>query len=489
MKLLSCTLSRIELLLVVFYGWMAAVNPVFAQTWTQTSAPSNNWVSVAASADGTKLVAAAGQIVINGYGSVLPGSIYLPQFRLTWNATPAPVTNWISVDCSGDGTILIAACLNAAQTGGAVYLSTNSGAAWTQAKPTGSSAWNYAVVSASGNMLVVGNPQSPAVYYSTNSGGSWQSGLNFSLSPILLTISADGSRLVGPFLGAVPAGSGNMMTITNPPTAGGSWNWTQLTNAPYEPWSAIASSANSSQLIASVSGSSTTNCIYISTNSGFNWEAAKTPTNQDWDAVASSADGSSLLAVFAKIFSSSYSPIFLSTNGGSTWMTNTLPGAFYVESHVFFSSVAMSADSGLMVASIYGGGIWTARSTLPPRLNAISTGNNLALSWTVPSTNFVLQEISDLTTGNWWVITNAPVLNLTNLQNQISLAPTISPRFLSSEHSPDKHKLEGDAAARSSVAVCQDAKTVRPTGARRVFGVNSTPWQFPVPLKSRLEKY
>jgi hypothetical protein len=45
-------------------------------------------------------------------------------------------------------------------------------------------------------------------------------------------------------------------------------------------------------------------------------------------------------------------------------------------------------------------------------------------SWTVPSTNFELQQNLDLSTANWTALTNVPVLNLTNLQEQVSLPAT-----------------------------------------------------------------
>jgi len=51
----------------------------------------------------------------------------------------------------------------------------------------------------------------------------------------------------------------------------------------------------------------------------------------------------------------------------------------------------------------------------------------VTLAWTVPSTNFGLQQSADLT--SWADVTNPPVLNLTNLQNQVTLAPSNSSRF------------------------------------------------------------
>jgi hypothetical protein len=70
----------------------------FAQTWTQTSAPSNLWSCVASSADGTKLIA-----------SVIGGGIWLSQDSgATWRKTSAPEIGWGRVACSADGNILFA---------------------------------------------------------------------------------------------------------------------------------------------------------------------------------------------------------------------------------------------------------------------------------------------------------------------------------------------------------------------------------------------
>ena len=46
-------------------------------------------------------------------------------------------------------------------------------------------------------------------------------------------------------------------------------------------------------------------------------------------------------------------------------------------------------------------------------------GSNATLSWTLPTTNFVLQQSADLVA--WVNVTNAPVLNLSNLQNRVTL--------------------------------------------------------------------
>jgi hypothetical protein len=49
--------------------------------------------------------------------------------------------------------------------------------------------------------------------------------------------------------------------------------------------------------------------------------------------------------------------------------------------------------------------------------------NSSAISWIVPSTDFVLQQNPGLTTSNWMDVTNPPALNFTNLQNEVTLLP------------------------------------------------------------------
>jgi hypothetical protein len=73
------------------------------------------------------------------------------------------------------------------------------------------------------------------------------------------------------------------------------------------------------------------------------------------------------------------------------------------------------------------GGIYTWQTTPAPQLNLAASSTNLFLSWIVPSTNFVLQQSPDLI--SWEDVTNTTTLNLTNLQNQITLLPANSSFF------------------------------------------------------------
>ena len=62
-----------------------------------------------------------------------------------------------------------------------------------------------------------------------------------------------------------------------------------------------------------------------------------------------------------------------------------------------------------------------------PQLNLASSGNHLTASWVIPSTNFVMQRSSDF--SSWTDVTNLPVLNLTNLEEEVVLSPTNSSGF------------------------------------------------------------
>lgn len=184
--------------------------------------------------------------------------------------------------------------------------------------------------------------------------------------------------------------------------------WKQ-TSAPINNWTSVASSADGFKLVAAASPGG----IYTSPDSGNTWSQTSVPANYVYF-VASSADGCKLVAV-------AYGGILISTNSVNTWsiQTNIIQNAW--------SSVASSADGSKLVAVSpnFGvgsnGEIWTLQTTATPVLNITAANTNLALSWIIPSTNFVLRQCTDLAAGDWSVVTNLPVLNLTNLQNQVTL--------------------------------------------------------------------
>ncbi|MGO9704396.1 MAG: WD40/YVTN/BNR-like repeat-containing protein [Limisphaerales bacterium] len=394
MKIQSHTRHRTELLLMTFCGLIAAGNSAFAQTWTQTSAPTNYWTSVASSADGTKLVAAAKNDGI--WVSTNSGD--------TWIQTSAPnYQDGYSIASSFDGTKLVAG----AHAGG-IYISTNSGQTWVSNNLPNQD-W-YSVASSADGSKLAALIANGVVFTSTDSGNTWVSSTNM---PLLRSVasSADGTKLVAAGLEIyISTNSGSSWTQTNSLSGGIS----------------VASSANGTCLVAAAG-----QWIFISTNSGMTWMQTSAPET-NWNAVASSADGSRLVAVAGGSKNPEIpvlnGPIYTSTNSGMTWVSNSVPVQYW-------TSVASSADGCKLVAvnagmwNIAGGAIWISQTTPVPAVNITTTNSNLMLSWIIPSTNFVLQQNLDLTTTNWETLTDTPALNLTNLQNEVMLSPSNSSGF------------------------------------------------------------
>jgi photosystem II stability/assembly factor-like uncharacterized protein len=371
---------------------------VFAQIWTQTSAPITNWTAVASSADGSRLAAAAnGDVVlIGGMYSTLPGPVYIStNSGVTWfESTNAPNAVWSSVVFCADGSKLTAAVA-----GGWIYQSPDAGLTWT---PTGapSNYWVSVTSSADGNRLAAlarAFPP-PDFYISSDAGNTW----NTNASPYdrwtALASSADGNILVA---------SGAIGTLLSSTNRGSSWT-TNIINT--TSFSSVASSADGGRLLAAG------NKPYLSTNHGLAWLQISAP---DVYRIASSADGRTVVAA-------AYAgPIYVSTDFGASWTTNVPPGSNY------WTATACSADGSKRVAVAKanggGGGIWISQTTPTPQINLAPTNGHLAFSWIIPSTNFVLQESEDLT--YWMEVTNEPVLNLTNLLEEVTLPVTSGNAF------------------------------------------------------------
>jgi hypothetical protein len=75
---------------------------------------------------------------------------------------------------------------------------------------------------------------------------------------------------------------------------------------------------------------------------------------------------------------------------------------------------------------------YLSQTTPSPKLNLSASDNNATVSWIIPSLNFTLQQSSNLT--SWTDVTNQPVLNLTNLQNQVVLPPPNGNSFFRLTH-------------------------------------------------------
>jgi hypothetical protein len=352
-------------------------------------------------------------------------------FAQTWGQTEAPA-DMSSIACSADGSKLVAAGCSS------VYISTNSGINWVQT--TSASPMFYVASSADGTKLAaIGS----VLCTSSDSGKTWtvQSNAQKVYNWSAIASSADGSKL------AASDCNGFIYTSTN---SGTTW---VTNNVPQLNWHSIASSADGSRLVAVVSQSGS-GTIYVSTNSGAAWVQTASP-GADWDAVASSADGKNLIA--AAYLGNVYS----STNGGTSWISNSLPTAewYSVASSADGNALVAATDRGMLYASTNSGAVWMSTNSLYPYFgSALSAdGNKLmtmganslytlqyssapqlkfrvsngyfALSWPVPSTKYAVQQNLDLTTTNWVMLTNVPVLNLSNLQHEVIMSPVGSGGF------------------------------------------------------------
>lgn len=371
-----------------------------------------------------------------------------------WMVTPAPSANWVSLACSADGNQL------AALVGGgeAVYLSTNAGANWTLSSPPNGGALGSGIAcSADGHILYfAGTGQ---IYSSTNSGATWNPTLSPFANWVSVACSADGSQVAG----ASALRRGSPSGIITSPDRGASWSstTTPATDAwiavaasadgsklvgvdatataistsdnrgiswsthspPVQAFTALASSADGSLLVATSQGTSLAGGpIFISTNSGLNWVQSSAPLT-NWASVACSADGRTILGAAGG--PGGLGRLFLSTDSGATWsLTNSLLA--------HWSAVAVSADGSKLAAAENGGHIHTLQlspPTMAPSMTIRPAGTNSLISWLVPALDFTLQQNIDPTSTNWVDVGVTPVLNLTDLHNEMKVPSTLGNVF------------------------------------------------------------
>jgi hypothetical protein len=218
----SCIASSTDgnKLAVVAFGIYTSTNS--GLTWTQTSAPATNLLSIASSADGTKLAASgSGDWNYTTHRSGPGIGIYTStNSGLTWNRTSAPLTNWTGIASSADGTKLAAVwdSYNGSSWSGGIYLSTNSGGTWTQASVP-SSNWNCIASSADGTKLAAGADPG-TTYISTDSGVTWIQTSAYFSEWDSIAFSADGTKLAATEYYAIWTAQAAIQSTTTPGTGG-----------------------------------------------------------------------------------------------------------------------------------------------------------------------------------------------------------------------------------------------------------------------------
>jgi hypothetical protein len=230
----------------------------------------------------------------------------------------------------------------------------------------------------------------------------------------------------------IPEVAGGIYTSTD---TGATWALSSA-SPPNTGWSSVASSADGMKLVAAgeifLSGPTDGyGAIYTSTNSGLTWTMTTAP-HFPWAALASSADGSEFVAA------SGAGLIVFSVDSGATWTSADAPAKAW-------TAITSSGDGSKLVAASdyldFGGGsvdgnICTLQFPLPPlapppspKLSMGALGQNVGVSWLVPSSGYVLQQNPDLNTTNWIDVQVSPTLNSTNLHYDVTVSPSASHEF------------------------------------------------------------
>jgi hypothetical protein len=340
------------------------------------------------------------------------------NFGATWTLTSAPSNNWSSVASSFDGKILVAAN-GAYNQASSIFTSTNYGVTWTQQTNLPSinnfGAW-VASSSEGSNLIAVQNH----IYTSADCGRTWIQHTNPSSSAINwigVASSSDCSKLL-----AVDHLAGNNLGYIYTSSDYGS-TWTLRSNyvgGKPEGWQSVASSSDGSTLMA-VANDSYGGFMIVSTNNGTSWAQCafgllKLPDN--WMSVASSSDGSTLVAA-------SFHLIYISRDYGVTWIQQVnAPQAIW-------SSVAISSDGNRLVAVQTGGYIYTAcyvgQFSYSGNIINGSYGFNLQFKGT-PNVSYILESANSLKAPIIWqpISTNVADINgnWTFIDTDVAAIPT-----------------------------------------------------------------
>jgi len=180
-------------------------------------------------------------------------------------------------------------------------------------------------------------------------------------------------------------------------------------NAPNKNWTGLASSEDGRQLVAVAYGGG----IYISKNFGVSWSHTRAP-NDGWAAVASTANGHGLIAVAGS------GTICTSMNGGASWTVNNSFNADWQWDSVFASSdgkivAAVDYWDTLVYISTNFGRTWTSNS-IANLDNYQSFGFSRSITGSADGTKLVVATLggtifTSTNSGVDWIATSAPIGN------------------------------------------------------------------------------
>lgn len=300
--------------------------------------------------------------------------------------TSASGLYWNGIATSSDGTHMAATVNN-----GDIWLSTDSGAHWTDNTASGTRDWSGIASSANGAKLAA-TTASGDVWTSTNSGASWTDHTTGGSSFIAITSSADGTNL------AAIGSEGDIYTSTD---SGSTWvsNSNGASGNSQQYWMGIASSSDGLKLeavgIDQGCGCGPYTISLASTDAGANWADVTTQYGDTgmpgFDSIASSSDGTHLAVTDG-------ASVYTSVDSGLTWKNATQGSA---AANHNFSTIVSSGDGTKLAASVSGNGVWTSSDSGATWTNSFpSTQSWSAMAYSTDGTTLAATTIgSDIWTS------------------------------------------------------------------------------------------
>jgi hypothetical protein len=330
-----------------------------------------------------------------GSAVILAGPAFADIY--TWNnMTTIPAGQYWSAAVSNDGSTIVGSGRNSY-----IYRSSDAGATWTQAAGTAVGSYFFAMSSDGTKIIAVGN-EGGSNYTSTNSGVTWVSRTLGVVPQGRPCMTEDGQNMMAMTWGGIPrlstdggatwanapgltsaywvgcafsfdgtvryALQSSSSTFKRSVDSGATWLTTTL---PSTSWSDIGISRDGSVVYVN-----STTRIYKSVDYGqtFTW-VNQTTTMASVNYIAVSGDGSRIIAFE---FGGS---IRISSDGGSTWTSETSPGT----NNWYAGDI--SDDGAKIVAPVANNGfyIWKNGFTLASRIS-LTSGSNTVITYRAQNT-------------------------------------------------------------------------------------------------------
>jgi hypothetical protein len=271
---IACSANGADVLDAIWYG-RVYLSHDYGLSWAATG-PISNASDLAMSADGRKLVIAAGSLYQSNNGGV------------TWtqnrfNGLSGEIPSCSSVKSSADGSILMG--LSQFE----IVVSTNSGATWSWSLPF----YFSGVIAMSGDgKVMVAMSYEGDIRISRDFGATWTNTAAPQIEWSTVTVSGDGSTIIA--AASIWDFSGtNTVADTLYTSSDGGETWNPIATLPIG-WGSIVCSADGSTIVAEPVYNWVAP-IYVSHDGGNSW-TAQNISRPGWYAVACSSDGGIMYA-------------------------------------------------------------------------------------------------------------------------------------------------------------------------------------------------